>query len=78
MGQPKNSFEPGVDILAKALVFGEGVRGSLTKELVNRLKLDAGKSPQVYALGVKEVWELPKESAEQRTGHSYAGLSAQA
>ncbi len=64
-GQPKDSFEPGVDILAKAVVFGEGVRGSLTKELITRLRLDAGKSPQVYAIGVKEIWELPEESAEK-------------
>lgn len=61
--QPKNSFEPGVDILAKATVLGEGVRGSLTKQLVQRLKLDAARNPQVYAIGVKEVWELPAESA---------------
>ncbi|MCI0627320.1 MAG: electron transfer flavoprotein-ubiquinone oxidoreductase [Acidobacteria bacterium] len=66
-GNPLDSFEPGVDILAKAVVFGEGVRGSLTKQLVSRLQLDAGKSPQVYAIGVKEVWELPEESAEK--GH---------
>jgi electron-transferring-flavoprotein dehydrogenase len=67
-GQPLDSFEPGVDILAKAVVFGEGVRGSLTKQLINRLRLDAGKNPQVYAIGVKEVWELPAESAER--GHA--------
>jgi electron-transferring-flavoprotein dehydrogenase len=66
-GEPKDSFEPGVDILARAVVFGEGVRGSLTKQLIERLKLDAGKSPQVYAIGVKEVWELPSESPEK--GH---------
>ena len=66
-GQPLDSFEPGVDILAKAVVFGEGVRGSLTKQLIERLQLDAGKSPQVYAIGVKEVWELPEESAQN--GH---------
>ena len=66
-GNPLDSFEPGVDILAKAVVFGEGVRGSLTKQLLTRLQLDAGKSPQVYAIGVKEVWELPEESAEK--GH---------
>jgi electron-transferring-flavoprotein dehydrogenase len=65
--QPKPGFEPGVDILAKIVVFGEGVRGSLTKQLVSRLKLDAGKSPQVYAIGVKEVWELPAESLDK--GH---------
>lgn len=62
-GKPKASFEPGVDIMAKVVVFGEGVRGSLTKQLVERLKLDQGKAPQVYAIGVKEVWELPEESS---------------
>lgn len=66
-GQPKDSFEPGVDILAKAVVFGEGVRGSLAKQLIGRLRLDTGKNPQVYAIGVKEVWELPKESVDK--GH---------
>ena len=66
-GNPLDSFEPGVDILAKAVDFSEGVRGSLTKQLLTRLQLDAGKSPQVYAIGVKEVWELPEGSAEK--GH---------
>lgn len=61
-GDPKASFEPGVDIMAKVVVFGEGVRGSLTKQLVERQKLDLGKAPQVYAIGIKEVWELPEES----------------
>ncbi|HZN11995.1 MAG TPA: electron transfer flavoprotein-ubiquinone oxidoreductase [Blastocatellia bacterium] len=59
-GQPKANFEPGVDILAKVTVFGEGVRGSLVKKLVHRLNLDEGRNPQVYAAGVKEIWELPK------------------
>ena len=58
-GKPKANYEPGVDILAKVTVLGEGVRGSLTKQLVNHLKLDAGKDPQVYSIGVKELWELP-------------------
>lgn len=64
-GQPKASFEPGVDILAKVVVFGEGVRGSLTKQLVERLKLDQGRNPQLYAIGVKEIWELPEESSQK-------------
>ncbi|HXG63477.1 MAG TPA: electron transfer flavoprotein-ubiquinone oxidoreductase [Blastocatellia bacterium] len=58
-GNPKPNFEPGVDILAKVTVLGEGVRGSLTKQLVNRLKLDTGSDPQVYSVGVKELWEMP-------------------
>jgi electron-transferring-flavoprotein dehydrogenase len=40
---------------------GEGVRGSLTKKLIRRLGLDEGREPQVYSLGVKELWELPDD-----------------
>lgn len=58
-GQPKSNFEPGVDIKAKVTVLAEGVRGSLTKQAIARFALDAGKDPQVYATGVKEIWELP-------------------
>src|SRR5712692_9083541 len=58
-GKRKPNFEPGVDLLAKVTVLGEGVRGSLTKQLVTRLGLDEGREPQVYSLGVKELWELP-------------------
>lgn len=58
-GNPKPNFEPGVDIVAKVTVLGEGVRGSLTKQLVNHLKLDSGSDPQVYSVGIKELWEMP-------------------
>src|SRR5437868_1445498 len=51
-GKPKANFEPGVDLLAKVTVLGEGVRGSLTKKLIQRLGLDEGREPQVYSLGV--------------------------
>src|SRR5712671_1952719 len=61
-GKQKANFEPGVDLLAKVTVLGEGVRGSLTKKLVARLGLDEGREPQVYSLGVKELWELPDDS----------------
>src|SRR6266478_6560797 len=57
----KPNFEPGVDLLAKVTVLGEGVRGSLTKKLIQRLGLDEGREPQVYSLGVKELWELPDD-----------------
>ena len=60
-GNPKSVFEPGVNIVAKVTVLGEGVRGSLAKQLVNHLKLDAGKDPQVYSIGVKELWEMPDD-----------------
>ncbi len=57
----KPNFEPGIDLLAKITVLGEGVRGSLTKKLIRRLGLDEGREPQVYSLGVKELWELPDD-----------------
>src|SRR4026209_888041 len=60
-GKRKPNFEPGVDLLAKLTVLGEGPRGSLTKQLVQRLGLDAGREPQVYSIGVKELWELPDD-----------------
>jgi electron-transferring-flavoprotein dehydrogenase len=59
-GRRKANFEPGVDIRAKVTILAEGARGSLTKPLVPRLKLDAGRFRQVYSIGVKELWEVPK------------------
>src|SRR5947199_330706 len=60
-GRRKSNFEPGVDILAKVTVLGEGPRGSLTKQLTERLGLNDGREPQVYSIGVKELWELPDD-----------------
>jgi electron-transferring-flavoprotein dehydrogenase len=56
-GKPKDNFTPGYELRAKVTVLAEGPRGSLTKEMVNRLKLD-GLNPQVYGIGVKELWEV--------------------
>ena len=58
-GNPKANFEPGVDIKAKVTVFADGVRGNLTKTLVERLELDRDRLPQVYAIGIKELWDVP-------------------
>ena len=58
-GRPKANFEPGVDLLAKVTVLGEGSRGSLAKHVMGRLGLMQDKEPQVFSLGVKELWELP-------------------
>jgi electron-transferring-flavoprotein dehydrogenase len=57
-GRPKSNFEPGYDLLAPVIVLAEGPRGSLTRQLLGHLAL-AGANPQVYSLGVKEIWELP-------------------
>ena len=64
-GKPKENFEPGVDLLAKVTVLGEGSRGSLTKHLTQRLGLNRDKEPMVYSLGVKELWEVPAGNFEE-------------
>jgi electron-transferring-flavoprotein dehydrogenase len=70
-GKPKANFEPGVDLLARVTVLGEGSRGSLTKQLTTRLGLNKGKEPTVYSLGVKELWEVPTGNfAEGRIIHT--------
>ena len=56
-GKPKDNFTPGYELRAKVTVLAEGPRGSLTKDLVNRLKLD-GLNPQIYGLGIKELWDV--------------------
>jgi len=61
-GTRKPNYEPGIDIRARITVLAEGPRGTVTKELVNRLRLDQGRQPQVYAIGIKEIWECPKGS----------------
>lgn len=56
-GTPKANYEPGADIFAKIVVLGEGPRGTLVKQAMPRLNLDRGRAPQVYAAGVKEIWQ---------------------
>ena len=58
-GEPKPNFEPGIDIRAKVTIFGEGSRGSLCKELFAHHEMH-GRQPQIYAIGVKELWEVPE------------------
>ncbi|MDQ3710938.1 MAG: electron transfer flavoprotein-ubiquinone oxidoreductase [Acidobacteriota bacterium] len=64
-GKQKGNFEPGVDLLAKITVLGEGSRGSLAKQLMQRLNLNDGVESQVFSLGVKELWEVPAGNFEE-------------
>jgi electron-transferring-flavoprotein dehydrogenase len=57
--KPKSNYTPGYELRAKVTVLAEGPRGSLTKQLVSKHKLD-GLNPQVYSIGVKELWEVPE------------------
>jgi electron-transferring-flavoprotein dehydrogenase len=58
-GTRKDTYEPGIDIRAKLTVLGEGPRGTVTKILNRKFALDKGRNPQVYAIGVKEIWQMP-------------------
>ena len=63
-GQPGENFAPGPEIRAPVTILAEGCRGSVTKTLIQRFRLDAGKSPQTYGLGFKELWQLPEGRVE--------------
>ena len=56
-GKPKSNYTPGYELRAKITVLAEGPRGSLTKQLVEKYKLD-NINPQVYSLGIKELWDV--------------------
>ena len=58
-GKPGPNFTPGVEIHAPLTVLAEGARGSISKQLIARYDLSRGHCPQTYALGFKELWQLP-------------------
>src|ERR1700749_506749 len=59
-GEPLGNFEPGTDIKAKAVVLAEGCWGHLTGAAIKEFDLAEGREPQVWELGVKEVWKVPR------------------
>ncbi|MEE9608745.1 MAG: electron transfer flavoprotein-ubiquinone oxidoreductase, partial [Myxococcota bacterium] len=71
-GKPKANFQPGMDIRAKLTVLGEGVWGSLTKQLTQRFGLE-GANPQTFETGIKEIWRI--DPKKHRPGRVVHGLS---
>src|SRR5919206_5044473 len=59
-GEPLRNFEPGADVTAQATVLAEGCWGHLTGAAIREFGLGEGREPQVWELGVKEVWKVPK------------------
>ena len=57
-GEPTDNFQLGMELHAKYTVFAEGARGHLGKQVISRFKLDDGRDPQSYGIGLKEVWEI--------------------
>ena len=64
-GNKTASFQPGMELHARQTVFAEGCRGSLTKILFEKFELRKECDPQTYGLGIKELWEIPKEKHSQ-------------
>lgn len=64
-GSQKDSYVPAMELRGKYTVFAEGCRGHLGKQLIARYELDKGRSPQHYALGFKEIWDVPAEQHQQ-------------
>ena len=60
-GTHKSDYEPGMELLGKYVLFAEGARGSLTKQLIAKYNLDEGRDPQKFGLGLKELWSIPEE-----------------
>ena len=65
-GEPTENFQLGMELHAKYTIFAEGARGHLGKQLIERFKLDAGRDPQSYGIGLKELWEI--DPAKHQSG----------
>ena len=71
-GEPKGTFEPGYELLARHTLFAEGCRGHLGKQLIRRFDLDAESATQHYAIGLKELWDI--EPGRHRRGTVLHGV----
>ena len=63
-GEPLDTFQLGMELRGRYTIFAEGSRGHLGKQVINRHRLDGGRDPQSYAIGVKELWEVPADKAQ--------------
>ncbi|MEN8838458.1 MAG: electron transfer flavoprotein-ubiquinone oxidoreductase [Celeribacter marinus] len=66
-GTPSEGYEPGMELHGKYVLLSEGVRGSLAKEVIAKYDLCAGREPQKFGLGMKEVWEIDPEKHKEGT-----------
>jgi electron-transferring-flavoprotein dehydrogenase len=66
-GEHKPTYEPGVDIHAKVTIFCDGVRGNLTKGVIQEFQLSKDREPEQYAVGLKELWDIPSGRIEPGT-----------
>jgi len=70
-GEKKGEFQPGMELHAKYTLFGEGVRGSLSQDLMKKFNLRDGIDPQKYGIGIKELWQIdPAKHVPGKVMHS--------
>ena len=72
-GKTKDTFEPGIELHARQVLFAEGCRGHLSRQLMDRFGLRDGVQPQTYGIGIKELWEVDPERHEPGTVIHTAG-----
>ncbi len=65
-GKPTENFQPGVELHGKYTLFAEGARGNLARQLIPRFRLNDGRDPQTWGIGIKEIWEV--DSAKFNAG----------
>ena len=65
-GSHTDHYQPGMELLARYTIFAEGSRGQLGRQLIERFKLDNGRDPQAYGIGLKELWEI--DPAQSKPG----------
>ncbi|MFY0692840.1 MAG: electron transfer flavoprotein-ubiquinone oxidoreductase [Paracoccaceae bacterium] len=66
-GTPSDAYEPGMELHGKYVFLSEGVRGSLSKQVIAKYELDKNAQPQKYGLGMKEIWEIDPEKHSEGT-----------
>ena len=71
-GEMKDSYTRGMELAGKYVVFAEGARGQLSKQVIARFKLDSGRQPQKYGIGIKELWQVaPDRHRKGLVQHSF-------
>ncbi|MEC5293673.1 electron transfer flavoprotein-ubiquinone oxidoreductase [Aurantimonas sp. C2-4-R8] len=71
-GEPGPAYQRGMALMGKYVLIGEGVRGSLAKQLIRQYGLDDDREPAKFGIGIKELWEIePEKSAPGRVQHSF-------
>ena len=64
-GEKMPNYQEGSTVLADVVVFAEGTRGSTVKQVIEKFNLDDGKNPQIFSLGVKEIWKVPEGNIKE-------------